>query len=173
MNERQDVTIRDAEASDVARMFRISVAAHRASYGPFIPADQLDRFIGRYTINETNEREFTARILHRIRDPRWHVWVAVERHAGTVLGYTLACTLAPDILQKRGLFVDPDAQGHGIGTMLFDHSLSAIDSGTIQLSVIENNEKAIHVYEKGGFTRVGYDDKSFFGARRIVMRYKK
>ncbi|TCQ81895.1 putative acetyltransferase [Ochrobactrum sp. BH3] len=51
-----------------------------------------------------------------------------------------------------GLFVDPAAQGHGIGRQLIDHSLAM--KGELSLEVYADNERACRFYKQLGFQEV-------------------
>lgn len=173
MNTQQSIIIRSAELDDIAQLFRISVDAHKSSYEGLIPQENIARFDKRYTLNEENEAKYSKRMANRIQYPDWRVWVAVDENTNEIAGYTLAHIISPTFLQKHGLFIRPDYQGKGVGSQLFAISLTAIESGTIQLSVIDQNSRAIHVYEKSGFTVVGNDEKTYYGANQIVMQFHK
>jgi ribosomal protein S18 acetylase RimI-like enzyme len=104
----------------------------------------------------------------KLGNPAWRIWVA--ELDGSVVGFTLEQIMGDALVQKRGLFVDPDMQGRGIGKLLFEESLKDIPRGaTVRLSVIENNHRAKELYKKYGFVTVGYDSKSFYGSRLEVM----
>ena len=173
MDDKLPITVRYADITDIPRLFRISVEAHRFSYADFIPQQAQERFYKRYTINEENEDRYAKRMMAKIHSSEWRVWVAVDMASGEIAGYTLAHIVAPDFLQKHGLFVHPEHQGKGVGSLLFTTSLSAITSGTVQLSVIENNQKAIHIYQRAGFRRVATDEKTYFDTSQIIMQYNK
>lgn len=51
-----------------------------------------------------------------------------------------------------GLFVDPAAQGHGIGRQLIDHSLAM--KGELSLEVYADNERACRFYKQLGFQEI-------------------
>ena len=51
-----------------------------------------------------------------------------------------------------GLFVDPAAQGHGIGRMLIAYALEL--KGELSLEVYADNERACRFYEQLGFQEV-------------------
>lgn len=169
----QQFVIRDAEMADIPALFRISVEVHQASYAQLIPTSHRADFDARYTVTPQNEQRYTARMTAKLQNPAWRVWVAVDTETDAIVGYTLARIKRPDFLQKRGLFVRTDYQGQGIGSRLFAVSLDAIASGTIRLSVIDTNQRAIHLYEKRGFVTIGTDEHDYFGASQLVMEYHK
>lgn len=165
------VHIRSATIKDLPRMYRISVAAHVAGYATFIPEAERERFDKKYVVTSEGEAKFIDKMTARLEDPSWLFWVAEKD--GNVLGYTLAQKVNDHHLLKKGMFVDPEFQGEGVGKALFQASLEPIKSGIIELSVIENNERAKHIYEKNGFKVVGIDPETYFGATLDVMRLTK
>jgi len=163
--------IRPATIEDLPKMYRISVAAHVAGYANFIPDEERKRFDERYVISPEGEAKFVEKMTKRIENGSWLFWVADSE--GEVVGYTLAQKVNDHHLLKKGMFVDPSAQGGGVGSALFQASLEPITNGIIELSVIHNNERAKHIYEKNGFVVVGTDPETYFGATLDVMRLTK
>lgn len=56
------------------------------------------------------------------------------------------------------LCVDPAFQNRGLGkqiVQLFEHRATQMNYLSIRIDVFGTNEKAIHIYESAGFTRVG------------------
>lgn len=161
-----DTRIRFATSVDLPRLFEISVAAHRANYDGFIPADRRESFNRRYTVNDINKTKFITTFSQYIKDPAWVLWVAVKGEE--IAGYTLANVESPTIVHKKGLFVDPQQQGGGIGSTLFKTSIEAFPDADIDLIVIKDNERARHIYEKNGFVVSG-EARSFYGAAQVTM----
>lgn len=54
------------------------------------------------------------------------------------------------------LYIKPEYQGFGIGSMFFDYLKDAYTDHIFRLEVEEENERAIHVYEKNGFAVLPY-----------------
>ncbi len=56
------------------------------------------------------------------------------------------------------LYIEPDYRGMGIGTKFFQYIEEAYKGKAVRyrLEVAADNEKAIKVYERSGFERVGY-----------------
>jgi putative acetyltransferase len=75
-------------------------------------------------------------------------WVA-ETEAGQIVG--LLGLLGAEI---GGLFVDPPAQGLGVGRALVEHAARL--HGTLAVEVYELNERARGFYEHMGFTPTGH-----------------
>jgi chorismate mutase/GNAT superfamily N-acetyltransferase len=88
----------------------------------------------------------------RLRDGEHDVWVA-ERE-GVLLGYALA---APAWLDH--LFVDPDAQGAGVGGALLD-TVKGVRAGGFCLWVFESNVPARSFYARRGLVELERTDGS-------------
>lgn len=162
--------IRSAVPTDIPYIYAISMRAHQESYASLIPPSELDRFTKRFTESDEGFDEYKTRLMANIQDPHWFVLVA-ERN-GKVVGYTRGEQISECLIQKKGLFVDPDHYSQGIGGQLFDASMMNVKKGTvIRLFVIENNERAKQLYKKRGFKEVGVAEKPFFGAKEVVMEY--
>ena len=77
-----------------------------------------------------------------------------------LIGYALACiNTLPDSLNRvyiSQIDIHPDYRNKGIGARLLETTLAAIDTQypteEITLEVYRKNERAIHLYQKFGFT---------------------
>ena len=141
--------IRDAVAEDLDAMWQISVRAHQDNYGTFIPKDRQTDFDARYSLTSENKQKYNEKFQQYLLDRNWFIWVATVDNK--VVGYTLAHKENEHLLHKKGLFMDPAYQSQGIGSALFAISLTPIEKGEIDLSVITANSRARHIYEKHGF----------------------
>ncbi len=54
------------------------------------------------------------------------------------------------------LYLKPEYRGRGIGTMFFEYLEQTYTDCIFRLEVEEENERAIHVYEKNGFAVLPY-----------------
>ena len=54
------------------------------------------------------------------------------------------------------LYLKPEYRGLGIGSMFFEYLEKTYTDGIFRLEVEEENERAIHVYEKNGFEVLPY-----------------
>lgn len=165
---RADVVIRFANESDVERMYEISLAAHGTGYESMIPEHRKEDFAKRFANTDELRAHFYKRALARIRATDWRAWVAEVD--GVVAGYTYAEVLSDEYVYKRGIFVDPDYQGKGVGKALFDVSLKVNKTGIIRLTVIKSNEKARAMYRAHGFVDTDIEEKPFFDAPQVVMQ---
>lgn len=144
LNIRRFVAERDtATLSDI--WLRASVIAHP--------------FIGEATLREQQP------LMEDVYLPMAGTWLA-ERD-GRTLGFI--CLLKDHI---AALFVDPDAQGQGIGRALLDHAASRHPRMTLE--VYTDNTSAMGFYEHYGFTvesrREADDQGQPFPNARMVWR---
>jgi ribosomal protein S18 acetylase RimI-like enzyme len=134
MNEHVVVAL--AEAADSAAIADIHLSARRAAM-PHL----------RRAFTDAQTRDWFSRVVG-IRPHTW--WLA--RVDGVVVGYMLLDGEALD-----HLYVLPDCQGRGIGTMLLNKAKS-LSPHRLALSTFEINTKARAFYEARGFEAVGFTD---------------
>jgi RimJ/RimL family protein N-acetyltransferase len=82
----------------------------------------------------------------------------LARRDGRPVGFTLVAP-RPQTLEIFYLAVDPDAWGSGVASPLLlraDDHAREIGRRTLELWVIDDNERAIHVYQRSGW--VGTDE---------------
>ena len=100
--------------------------------------------------------EHLALIAEDIAERHEDVWLAEED--GRLLGFLAIRRSRTDgweTLEK--LYVEPNDQGHGIGTALLDKA-KALRPGGLHLWVFQKNTGAIHFYERHGFQLVKLTD---------------
>jgi len=102
------------------------------------------------------------RLTRREHLPRAHVVVAERK--GIIVG--VIATLGNYI---GALFVDPQAQGCGIGRRLIEHAQTHRDA--LELSVYEANHSARGFYERLGFAEAGRSDHDAEGRPLPVLRF--
>jgi ribosomal-protein-alanine N-acetyltransferase len=68
--------------------------------------------------------------------------------------------------------VHPDYRGRGIGRALLTETEQAMGMPRVRLSVRENNEDAIHMYERSGYDRVGRWPRYYAGGEAAVVMEK-
>lgn len=162
-------TIRPATQTDIDTMFAITCAVHLSDiYKTLIPPSAYLRFLDRYKPSVKRHEAFVQKTTKRLTSRDWYVWVAED--AGKVCGFTLAHD-AGRVLELRGLFVDEQYQGRGIGKQLFDVSCSVAREGqTVSLEVLADNARAIHIYERAGFHTVTEVAPDYYDAPMIRMQ---
>jgi ribosomal protein S18 acetylase RimI-like enzyme len=146
-------TIRPAVPADLTVIGRLGALLVRTHYD-FDP----QRFIA--PTPET-ERLYASFLGTQLEDP--DVIVLVAEREGEVLGYTYAGVEGYDYMSLRGpagvlydIVVDPAHRGHGIGRMLLDATLLALDARGAPravLSTAERNETAQRLFSRAGFRR--------------------
>ncbi len=109
--------------------------------------------------------ESTIGFVKMIEDNGLAQFYAVEN--GEVIGW---CDILPKSFEglkhvgNLGMGVVEDRRGQGIGSKLFEHTLSYAQANNgiekIELEVFESNKVAIELYEKYGFTYEGRREKS-------------
>ena len=88
----------------------------------------------------------------------------IRNSAGEVIGFV---GVTGDELDM--LFVDPPAQGLGIGTALFDFARDVL--GAKRVDVNEGNHAAIRFYERRGARRVGRSERDGLGNPYPLLHY--
>lgn len=163
------IVIRPATTLDIDAMYDISCSVHLTPlYQRLIPATDYERFVAWYTPSAKGREAYRQKTNARLADAQWHIWVAES--AGVVVGFTLGYEDSETVLLK-GLFVDENFQGQGIGAQLFDTSLTTASPGqTIMLEVIASNATAVGMYERRGFRRAGLTPKQFYGAPMLLLK---
>ena len=119
------------------------------------PADADE--VGRVFVAARDEMSYLPRISGEDR-PRLGGWF-VERHPlwlferdGRVVGFA-----GLDDGELTHLYVEPGAQGDGIGTALLEHA-KAESAGDLRLWVFQRNHGARRFYERHGFRLVQLTD---------------
>jgi GNAT superfamily N-acetyltransferase len=147
--------IRPATGEDAAALAAIQARAWRWAYGDFVDPDRMP---------VASERE-----------PRWREVAAsgslrVFDQDGAVVGYA-----GVDADQLSGLYVDPPAQGAGVGGRLLadaEARLRAAGHARAWLWVFEANAHGRHFYERRGWSAVG-DPVRRDGWAAPALRYER
>jgi ribosomal protein S18 acetylase RimI-like enzyme len=92
-----------------------------------------------------------------------NVVVLVAERDGEVIGYTYAAVEGHDYVSLRGpagvlhdMVVDPAHRGHGVGRMLLDATVAALEARgapRVVLSTAERNASAQRLFTRAGFRR--------------------
>jgi len=147
------VTIRPAAPADlraVGRLGALLVRTHH-DFDPkrFMPA------------TPQTERGYASFLGSQLADP--DIIVLVAERGGEVLGYTYAAVEGVDYMSLRGpagvlhdIVIDPTHRGRGVGRMLLDATLTALEARgapRVVLSTAERNEAAQRLFARAGFRR--------------------
>jgi len=149
------VTIKRAEACDVATLAELGARTFADTFGHLYPEADLDAFL------EENHRPETVSAM--IADPRYAAWLAEKD--GEVIGYALVgpCELPhPEVTDACGelkrIYLLKDRQGGGVGARLMETGLAWLEAQgrrPIWIGVWSQNHGAQRLYARAGFTKVG------------------
>ena len=147
------VVIRAAAPSDLTIIGRLGALLVRTHHD-FDPK----RFIA---ATPQTERGYASYLGDQLEETS--VVVLVAEREGAVVGYTYAGAEGFDYMSLRGpagvlydIVVDPAHRGHGVGSMLLDATLAALEARgapRVVLSTAERNEAAQRLFERAGFRR--------------------
>jgi len=148
-----EVVVRPAERSDMRVVGRLGALLVRLHHD-FDP----QRFMA---ATPGTERGYGSFLGGELEDP--DIIVLVAERGGEVIGYTYAGIEGVDYMSLRGpagvlhdIIVDPAHRGHGVGRMLLDATLAALQrkgAPRVVLSTAERNEPAQRLFERAGFRR--------------------
>lgn len=147
------VIIRPASADDLGILGRLGALLVRVHHD-FDP----ERFI---PATPQTEKAYASFLGSQLDIPS--VVILVAESDGAILGYTYAGVEGTDYMSLRGpagvvydIVVDPAHRRIGVGRMLIDATLSALQSrgsGRVVLSTAERNEEAQRLFARAGFRR--------------------
>lgn len=147
------VTIRPAAQADAPAIGRLGALLVRTHHD-FDPA----RFIAATPQTEQGYVSFLGTQLERS-----DVIILVAEQRGEVIGYSYAGVEGRDYMSLRGpagvlhdIVIDPAYRGQGIGRMLLDATLAALEgrgAPRVVLWTAERNESAQRLFARAGFRR--------------------
>jgi putative acetyltransferase len=143
--------IRPARPDDIPAMARLHARAWQRAYGEFLGPEALGHITEEMLIEGWSEQLLTK--------PQRRVWVFDQD--GTIAGH-----VSVDGDELRMLYIEPVAQGAGVGSALLAH---ACEHGARVLHTFADNEPARAFYEARGWVLDG-DDEPWFG--EPVVRYR-
>jgi ribosomal protein S18 acetylase RimI-like enzyme len=146
-------TIRPAASADLAAIGRLGALLVRTHHD-FDPK----RFIA---ATPRTEHGYASFLGTQLDEPNLVILVAARD--GEVVGYTYAGVEGNDYMSLRGpagvlydIVVDPAHRGHGVGRMLLEATLAALEARGVPrvvLSTAERNESAQRLFARAGFRR--------------------
>jgi ribosomal protein S18 acetylase RimI-like enzyme len=147
------LTIRPAGPADVPALGRLGALLVRTHH-EFDPK----RFIA---ATDRTEHGYASFLATQLDEP--NVVVLVAERDGDVVGYTYSGVEGRDYMSLRGpagvlydIVVDPAHRGEGIGRMLLDATLAALEARGAPravLSTADRNESAQRLFARAGFRR--------------------
>ena len=145
--------IRPAAPADLPAIGRLGALLVRTHHD-FDP----ERFIAATPRTEHGYASFLGTQLEKP-----NVVVLVAERDGAVIGYTYAGVEGFDYMSLRGpagvlydIVVDPAHRGNGVGRMLLDATIAALEArgaSQVVLSTAERNESAQRLFDRAGFRR--------------------
>lgn len=160
------VSIRPAAPADLEAVGRLGALLVRLHHGL-----DPDRFIA---ATPQTERAYGSFLGTQLDEP--NIVVLVAERDGEVVGYTYAGVEGTDYMALRGpagvvhdIVVDPAHRGHGVGRVLLDATLEALEAKgapRIVLSTAERNEPAQRLFARAGFRRTMIEMTRESGARQ-------
>ena len=150
----RSIDVRAATREDIPRIAEIHVAGWEAAYRGMIPDEALD-------VRTVEHRTAQWRELFDGSEKMTDHSVYVLELDGTVSGFAhVGPSDDEDVDRSKtfniyALYLEPALRGRGLGQSLLDHVVAsaAADGYTLAtLYVMENNDPAIHFYEKLGWT---------------------
>ncbi|HEX8847207.1 MAG TPA: GNAT family N-acetyltransferase [Pyrinomonadaceae bacterium] len=105
---------------------------------------------------QTDLAGFRQRTARRIGLGRVWVWIEKER----LIYKTDLISVTPEVIYLEGVYVDPSERGKGYGFRCFSELCHILLEGadSICLLVNEQNQAALNLYQKVGYTLQGYYD---------------
>jgi len=167
---RRKVNLRPATLNDAAEIARVGALSFSVTFGHSVPAHELQAFL--------DQACTPAAVSKDISNPDKDMIVAMAQNPDaatqtsepdTIVGFALltrnttdpCITHFPQTVELQKIYVHPDCQGLGIGTLLaaeVDSMARKQGYKNMWLGVWEENVKARRVYERIGFRRVGEHD---------------
>ncbi|QZP36507.1 GNAT family N-acetyltransferase [Halobaculum magnesiiphilum] len=153
-----DIEVRPvASPTEFRAALVVNRAAWRDAYADILPAERLEAM----TVPEGVELQ--DRYDRATGDGRTFL-VAVDRKPGAVVGFADAVVgdgrkafCERDDAELRAIYVDPDAQGAGVGSALLEAAVDRVPDACsrLVLETFTENRAAREFYEARGFERIG------------------
>ncbi|MEF3303440.1 GNAT family N-acetyltransferase [Paenibacillus sp. GYB003] len=157
------VTIRLMEHGDVADVQRVARTSWHHTYGGIIPVPVRRRFLDSFYSDEAIVRRMADSLL------------LVAQQDDAIVGFAnfFVSRRDPKEAELGAIYIVPEAQGIGIGTMLLQAGIARL-RGVKHLfaNVEKTNRKGRTFYEARSFRQVGETEELFYGhaLRTVKMR---
>jgi ribosomal protein S18 acetylase RimI-like enzyme len=156
--------IRPATPADAEAIERIRVRGWQAAYRHVFPAEQLDRMPAD-----------SSRFVEALRDPpRGQACLVAE--TDRIVGWATIQPAGDGGGELRGIYVDPDAWGAGVGRALLARAEEELARSfdAALLWVLDDNPRARRFYEAAGWRFDGTRSTlERLGVRARIVRYRK
>ena len=142
--------VRSASEADLKAVHELLVSTWHATF---------DELLGRETVNAvTGQWHSIAALTANLKKP-YSEFIVADNGEGAIDGMAFASQSEDGKASLHQLYVRPDAQVQGIGTMLLAEIEMAFPGvRTMKLEVIERNTQAVNFYERKGYVTVGRNE---------------
>ena len=154
------ITIRQATVSDIPLLRRLADAAFPATYAAILTPAQIDYMMAWMYSEESLRRQFDeGQTFYIAREEAPEALSEAASPAGEhPLGYLSVERQGPSLFHLQKLYVLPEAQGRGIGAMLFRRAVEHVRTHgalpcRLELNVNRHN-RALGFYEQMGMQRL-------------------
>lgn len=111
-------------------------------------------------LSNGSEEIFEADVENCVNDSPYLEGFVFEEN-GEILGYgmiakSFSTEFGKPCIWVEDLYLEPEYRGQGIGSKFFEYLEQNYTDCIFRLEVEEENERAIHVYEKNGFAVLPY-----------------
>jgi ribosomal protein S18 acetylase RimI-like enzyme len=115
-----------------------------------------------------NSPEYLKQRFQNMQNEKYSNWIA-EVEGVNIVAW-LGCSIEEGEIGSFGLYVLPGYQGRGIGKQLLSIAIEWLvqKSQSIEIGVLEYNERAIEFYRKHGFRPTGRCRDLKIGSRKIL-----
>ncbi|MBN9047013.1 MAG: GNAT family N-acetyltransferase [Rhizobiales bacterium] len=158
--------VRSATEADLQAVHELLVETWHATFDDILGRETVDAVTGRW--------HSIAALKANLKRP-YSEFVVADNGEGGIDGMAFASQSEDGAASLHQLYVRPETQVQGIGTMLLaEVEMAFPDVRKLKLEVIERNERAVRFYERKGFARV--DRKEDWGdpqCREPVLMMEK
>lgn len=139
--------VRSASTADIQAVHKLLVSTWHATFDDVLGQEMVNAVTGRW--------HSVANLKANLSKP-YSEFVIADNGEGGIEGMAFASQTEEDVATLHQLYVRPECQVQGIGTML----LAEVEMGfpgvkKMRLEVIERNAKAIQFYERKGYIATG------------------
>ncbi len=154
-----------AQSEHTAKIRELLIDIWYATYQGLLPDD---------VIKQATQKWFAEKGLQEQIENDDYVFLVAVTEDGKLAGLTTAKLIKPSTMHLLRLYVLPEYQGIGLGTLLYKSALEQFHGiSTVRLGVIEGNQKAIRFYENQGFIKTGEEKESFHNYEMIIWVMEK
>lgn len=161
------VIIRKMNANDISEVQAIARISWHTTYENIIPIAIQNNFLDM----AYNDEQMKQRLDHSM--------IYIAEVAGQVVGFANYSFVREDgNIELAAIYLHPNAQGQGIGTLLLQQAWEEIDGvKAIYINVEKDNAIGMHFYKAKGFEIVSEFDDDFDGhllkTVRMVLKIKQ